>query len=255
MNIRSFNEYEQYTNGNKEDIVNKIHILTEQDNINNIPFVKINSISEAINAPVLICGDFKISNLNESNMCKVYNSFNFKKGYDYMKKHVGESFIPKAVNNRNNVKRLKFPIVATGKNRTTTYNSLYKFNKSENDYTTFREKVIPKTKYEVLMFNEDIVSVHEKINGELFEKNISKDINNAIDNITKKISESHGFDAYYLTIYESSSGKYYLSKIKKCKSFNEKQSYQLYVKIYEDHYGYNIPTWFKNKIKDINADN
>jgi len=29
----------------------------------------------------------------------------------------------------------------------------------------------------------------------------------------------------------------------------------LYVKVYEHHYGYKIPTWFKNKIKDIDADN
>ena len=214
MNIRSFSEYEKYTNGEESDIVNKVHILIKDENNYKSPFYKIESIDEALNIPVLICNDFKISRLNESDGCTIYNSFNFRKGYNYFKKYVGESFIPKIVTNRNNVKRLKFPIVATGKHGSNTYNSLYKFKKSENSYNKFQEKIIPKTRYKVLMFNND-----------------------------------------YLTIYESDSGKFYLNSIDKCNNLDEKQSYQLYIKVYEHHYGYNIPTWFKNKVRSINVNN
>ena len=255
MNIRSFSEYEKYTNGEESDIVNKVHILIKDENNYKSPFYKIESIDEALNIPVLICNDFKISRLNESDGCTIYNSFNFRKGYNYFKKYVGESFIPKIVTNRNNVKRLKFPIVATGKHGSNTYNSLYKFKKSENSYNKFQEKIIPKTRYKVLMFNNDLVSVHENINSQNFERVPSKKLNRAIKNISNKVSESHKFDAYYLTIYESDSGKFYLNSIDKCNNLDEKQSYQLYIKVYEHHYGYNIPTWFKNKVRSINVNN
>lgn len=255
MNIRSFNEYEKYTNGKEEDIINKVQILINDDNSYKSPFSKIADMKEAIDMPVIICNDFKISKVNESNNSTIYNSFNFKKGYNYFNKYVGESFMPKTVTNRNNVKRLKFPITATGKGGSNTYNSLYKFKKSETSYSKFQEKIIPKTRYKVLMFNNEAISVHEKINNESFEKDMSKSLGKAVKNISNKISESHSFDAYYLTIYESTSGKFYLNKLDKCNSLDEKQSYQLYIKIYEHHYGYNIPKWFKNKVRSINVNN
>tara|TARA_B100000963_G_C22632643_1_gene675795 strand:- start:3744 stop:4511 length:768 start_codon:yes stop_codon:yes gene_type:complete len=255
MNIRSFNEYEKYINGEEKDIVNKVYILINDEANYKSPFSKIESLNEASNMPVLICNDFRITRLNESNNYTVYNSFNFRKGYNHLNKYVGESFIPKVVKNRNNVKRLKFPIIATGKNGSNTYNSLYKFKKSENSYDKFQEKINPKTRYKILMFNNDLVSVHENINNQNFEVVPSKKLSRAIKHINNKVSEGHKFDAYCLTIYESDLGKYYLKSINKCNSLDEKQSYQLYIKIYEHHYGYNIPTWFKNKVRSINVNN
>jgi len=255
MNIRSFTEYEKYTNGSIEDIIGKVHAIT-QENVNyNSPFANIKSLEEANDFPILICSEFKVTKLNESGKIKskIYNQFNFRKGYNLINKHIGESFVPKTVKDRNNVKRLKFPIVASGKNGSNTYNSLYMFKKSENDYNSYQEKIVPKTRYEVLMFKNEAVSVYEKINDNRYERNATKDLDKAIKNITGKISESHGLDAYYLTIYESIGGKYYLNKVSKCSSMNEKQANQLYIKIYEDYYGYDLPNWFKNKVRSIDV--
>ena len=220
------------------------------------PFSIISSVEEANGMPILICGDLKIKTINESNLegLKVYNSFNVKKG-DILNQYVGENFIPKTIKNRNKVKGLSFPIVAKGKRGSNTYGSYHMFKKSENDYSSYQEKPIPRTKYDVLMFKDEPVCMYEKINDTYTSKNISRELGKKLRGISSKIMESHGLDVYHMKIYESVKGNYYLGGIRRCGDLNEKQSSLLYIKLYEDHYGYNVPVWFKNKINSLDANN
>ena len=257
MNIRSFEEFENYANGNQDNLLGKIQILTNEETSNKTPFIQISSIDEASDMPLLVCGDFKWSAINESGKSdlKIYNSYNIKTKGDLLKRFVGESFIPKIVRDRNKAKKLKFPIIASGKKGSNTYNTPYMFNKSENDYTSYQEKVIPKTKYDILMFRDKPICAYENVNGKYKDKGLQSKIAESASKIAKKILESHGMDAYKLKIYESNKGNYYLGGIYKCDDLNEKQSNLLYIALYEDHYGYNIPTWFKNKVNDIDVNN
>lgn len=257
MNIRSFEEFESYANGNQDNLLGKIQILSNEEKSNKTPFIQISSIDEASDMPLLVCGDFKWSAINESGKLdlKIYNSYSIKTKGDLLKRFVGESFIPKMVRDRNKAKKLKFPIIASGKKGSNTYNTPYMFNKSENDYASYQEKIIPKTKYDILMFRDKPICAYENINGKYSDKGLSSSIAKVSTKIAKKVLESHGMDAYKLKIYESSKGDYYLGGIHKCNELNEKQSNLLYIALYEDHYGYNIPTWFKNKVNDIDVNN
>jgi len=257
MKLKNFDIFEKYLNGKTEDITNKIQILSENLSINNSPFNHISSIDESNGTPILICNNFKISNINESDSIKehFYNSFNINSRSNFISKYTNESFIPRSTKKRNDIKRLTFPIEAIGTNINTQYKTLNKFNKSENVYHTFREKINPKTKYEVLMFRNKPIDIVEKINDSYKYKKMDTHINKSISKIVNKINESHKLDVYYIKIYESANGKIYFSGINKCNSLNERQANFLYMKLYEDHYEYPIPTWFKNKINSIYADN
>ena len=257
MNIRSFDEFESYSNGNEDNILGRIQILTNESVLENSPFIKVTSMDEAQDLPILVCGDFEWSAINESGKTglKVYNSYNIKTKGDLLKKFVGESFIPKMVKDRSKAKKLSFPIVASGKKGSTTYNTPYMFNKSENNYVSYQEKIIPKTKYDVLMFKNKPICVYEKINDTFKDRGLKSKIVESAIKIAKKILESHGMDAYKLKIYESNKGGHYLGGIHKCSDLNERQSNLLYIALYEDHYGYAVPTWFKNKINSIDVNN
>jgi hypothetical protein len=254
MNIRSFKEFENYMSGDEKSVINKVHIITSGEISENSPFSVIPNLEEADGLPVLMCGNFKLKMINESNVnnLKIYNSFNIKKT-NVLNKFIGENFIPKTIKNRTKVKSLKFPIVASGKNGTNTYNSYHMFKKSENDYNSYQEKIIPKTKYNVLMFKNEPICMYEKVNDKTFHKNISEKLRSKASSISKRIFESHGLEVYNMRIYESTGGNYYLSGISKCDSLNEHQAGLLYVKLYEDHYDYKVPTWFKNKVNSIDV--
>lgn len=256
MNIRSFEDFENYIGGNEESIKGKVKVMSNSNISENSPFSIISSVEEADGMPILICGDLKIKAINESSLdgLKVYNSFNIKRG-DILNRYVGENFIPKTIKNRNKVKSLSFPIVAKGKRGSNTYSSYYMFKKSENDYNSYQEKPVPRTKYDVLMFKNEPVCMYEKINDKYISKDISRDLNKQIKGISSKIMESHGLDVYHIKIYESVKGNYYLGGVSRCGDLNEKQSNLLYIKLYEDHYGYDIPVWFKNKINSLDANN
>lgn len=254
MNIRSFKDFENYISEDESNLKNKVNIITDGKLDKNSPFYVISSLNESRGLPVLMCGDLAIKTLNESNPndSKIYNSFNLKK-VNVFSKYIGENFIPKTIKNRNSVKTLRFPIVAKGKSGSNIYKSFHMFKKSENDYTSFQEKPIPRTKYDVLMFRDQPISVYEKINDTYTDMLLSKNLQKKITSISSKIIESHGLDVYHMKIYESIEGGYYLGGVRKCSDLDQKQAGLLYIKIYEDHYKYNIPTWFKNKINSLST--
>src|SRR6056300_1570403 len=113
MNIRSFEDFENYIGGNEESIRGKVKIISNGNISEDSPFSIISSLKEAKGMPVLMCGDFSIKKINGSSLegLKIYNSFSVKKG-DVLNKYVGENFIPKTIKNRNKVKSLTFPITA-----------------------------------------------------------------------------------------------------------------------------------------------
>lgn len=253
MKLKSFNEYETYRSGNVKDITGKVQILGENISIENSPFVHIGSVKESNGSPILIFDNIKASIINESGSSNehFYNSSNLNSRLNIHSKYANESFIPKSIRNRNKVRKLKFPIEAIGSSGISNYKTLNRFNNSENVYHTFREKINPRTKYEVLMFRDKPIDMVENINNTYTSKKINSDMLKKISAISNKINENHKLDVYYIKIYESDRNRLYLSGINKCNRLNEKQANLIYVKLYEDYYKHAVPTWFKNKINEI----
>ena len=250
--LKTFVEFEKHIGGNHADLLNKVQIMGESYTDEKSPFKRILSFTESDGGPILICNN--VSLINESNVSKesLYNSYILTKRNNKLSRFTGESFIPKTVKNRNNVKRLTFPIVAIGKKGVkNVYETYNKFNKSENFYHTFHEKIIPKTKYEALFFRNEPIHAVEKINETSKKVNMSTGFKAKLTKIANSVLEKHKMDVYYMKINEDGKGSLFLRDIRKPGVLSESQANILYVAIYEDHYNHNLPFWFKNKMNHV----
>ena len=250
--LKTFSDFEKHISGDHSELINKVQIIGESDNTEKSPFNRIDSFDESDGGPILICNN--ISMINESSVQKeqLYNSYALTNRNNKLSKFIGESFIPKTVKNRKNVKRLNFPITAIGKNGTkNVYETYSKFKKSENYYHTFQEKPVPKTKYEVLFFKNEPIHATEKINENGRHKKINSDFKTKLTHISDSIMKKHKLDVYCMNITESLNDTLFLRGLKKCSNMSESQANVLYVKLYEDYYQYNLPFWFKNKMNYI----
>ena len=250
--LKTFSDFEKHISGNHSELINKIQIIGESNIAEKSPFSRIDSFDKSNGGPILICNN--ISMINESNVNKeqLYNSYVLTNRNNKLSKFIGESFIPKTVKNRKNVKRLSFPITAIGKNGTqNVYETYNRFKKSENEYHTFQEKPVPKTKYEVLFFRNEPIHAMEKINESSKHKKINSDFKTKLTHIANSIMKKHKLDVYRMNITESLNNTLFLRGLKKCNDLSESQANVLYVKLYEDYYQYNLPIWFKNKMNQI----
>ena len=250
--IKTFDDFEKHVGGDQKDLLKKVHIIGETTVTKKSPFKRISSLDETNGHPVLLCDNQNI--INESNKIKnaFYNSMHFTRMNGQMSKFIGESFIPKTIKNRNGVKKLKFPIVATKKDGgETIYETYNKFKRSENNYSSFQEKIIPKTTYEALFFKNKPIHLIEKNNDSSNEIKLSKDIKKKLSKISNKIQEKYKFDASYIRVNENTLGSLFLEDFGKCNSLTESQANNLYIEIYEDYYDHKLPDWFKNKLRSL----
>ncbi len=250
--LKNFDDFEKHTGGSQGDLLNKIQIIGENTSVKNSPFKKILSLGESNGDPILICDNQSIINESDEFKKTVYNSTFFTKMDGYLSKFIGESFIPKTIKNRNGVKKLKFPIVATRKNgNETTYKTYNKFKRSENDYTSFQEKIIPTVTYEALLFKNEPVHLTETVDNTSKEIKISSDIKKKLTRISKKIQEKYNIDALSIKLNENAKGSLFLKDLNKCNNLTKSQANNLYIAIYEDYYNHRLPSWFKNKIRSL----
>jgi hypothetical protein len=248
--LKMFSEFYTHTKGSEKELFNKIQVIGESSSYVT-PFKRIDTLEESNGTPILMLSSIKL--LNESNVNDhiFYNNSNFNKKTNPFTKFIKESFIPKSTTVRKNVKRLKFPIVASLNGKETIYETYHRFKKSESNYTKFREKIIPKTKYDILFLNNKPVSVCENINDKLISKKIDSSFNKSLTHVSKKILEKYKLDTFYIRLNEDARGKLYLNKLNSIQKLNENQSNLLYIALYENYYKHSLPQWFKNKLTSI----
>jgi len=202
--------------------------------------------------PVIISEDFnfKSSMVNESSRNR-YNSASSPDINSVFSEFMDKSWIPKAVDSIQNVKSLKFPIVATSGHDRDLYKTLGKLRSAEKRYKKFIESPQPKTRFRVIAFRNEPICIEEKINRMPFDVSLNgfKHLN-SFSNIAESIYGSYGLDVYNMELIESLDGNIYLNDVNKLLDLNPHQAYTVYNTVYQDYYNSKLPSWVKNRILD-----
>lgn len=190
--------------------------------------------------------DFTSHKLDE-NLPGSFNSKNLPTFEEVCTNFSNESFIPKTVTDRASVKSLKFPIVGVG-NDSKEFKTYGKFKKSEMNFSKFREKIVPTTRFDVIAFKDETIHIQERINTLGFDVDSSRfKHNDSIDSIISKISESYPIDFYHVSLLESK-GNLYLESITNSLALSPSQSIKMYETAYRKCYDSALPNWFKKQL-------
>lgn len=253
MKIKGFDQYTKQYSGDITTFINKVTIATSE----NIEFPYFNYVKSSFdlkesygNSPIIISSDFAFEssaiyesnnftyNLNEVPLLdSVFNDFK------------GESFIPAEVNDIKNIKNLKFPIKAYNKNGEHDFKTIGKLRASEGNYNKFRENATPRTRFTVLSFKDNPISIIETVNNFPLDVDINRfSYINEIKNISKLLFEKYNLDFYNIEILESEKGSLYLNGVNKKLALNPHQSFKVYEAAYLDYYETRIPNWVKKSM-------
>jgi hypothetical protein len=204
----------------------------------------------SIDSPIIITDLFNESSqiINESLNYK-YNSSITPDWKLVEESFSNSSYFPKQVSDIKKIKDLRFPIVAQSGSFSDEYKSVGKLKSAERIYKNFKERPVPRTRFKILAFKNNPISIVEWIN----KFPIDVDLNNFIyisesEDLCNKIYDKFKLDVYNIEILESVDGRIYLESIDKKINLNPHQARLLYESIYEDYYKTRLPNWVKNKI-------
>lgn len=253
--IKSFDQYSSQFSSDPSNFLNKIGIATSE-NFNHSYFKviqnKFDLMEAAIDFPIIITDTFNETTqvINES-LTHKYNSSALPNQESVLESFKDLGYLPNEVDNIRNVKSLTFPITAIGKNFKDEHKSIGSLRKAERIYSKFRENPVARTRFKVLGFKGNPISVVEWINKfpldvELTGFQYSKDLENICESINKKFN----LDVYNVNIIESINGKIFVESIDRNLDLNPHESKLLYESIYRDFYKSRLPNWIKNKINE-----
>lgn len=250
MKFRSFNEYLDDKSGNIETYMQKVGIATNNDVF---PIFKkitssddIEELSEEI--AVILSDDYLYENSSINEHMSVFN--NKKLDLSDIRKQIGEfRHIPKKVTNIQEVKKLKFPIIASNKFGEYSYKTIGKLKASESIYSSFKESIVPKTRFNILAHKNKAISIVERINKMPLDVDVSKfSMLDQINDIANKIYETYSLDFYNIEVLESSKGTLYINSIDRNIKTNPRESVLLYENAYLEYNKRPLPNWVKNQM-------
>lgn len=250
MKFRSFNEYLDDKSGDINMYIQKVGIATNND-VSPI-FKKITSsddieeLSEEI--AVILSDDYLHENSAINEHISAFN--NKKLDLSDIRKQIGEfRHIPKKVTNIQEVKKLKFPIIASNKSGEYSYKTIGKLKASESIYKSFKESIVPKTRFNILAHKNKAISIVERINRMPLDVDVSKfSMLDQINDITNKIYETYSLDFYNIEVLESSKGTLYINSIDRNIKTNPRESVLLYENAYLEYNKRPLPNWVKNQM-------
>lgn len=255
MKLKKFDDYvKQYSNDVKT-FLNKVAIATNED-VNLSYFNVVRSgfdLSNNVGIPIIVSESFtnKSIAINESNGF-TYNIHEFPIFNLVCEDFVDVNFIPKSVKDIKEIKKnkLKFPILAEGKEYSDEYKTIEKLRASERLYDRFIEKPIPRTRFSVLSFRNVPISIVETINKYPLDVEIKGfQFINEVKEIVNSIYEKYNnLDFYNLELVESIKGGIYLTDINKKLNLNPHQAKIVYETAYQDYYKSKLPNWARTKI-------
>lgn len=252
MKLPKFKEYERRTSSSIDSFTKKVAIAS--DTLESCKFfehVKSSfDISPIDETPLIVWNNFSFKSqaINESTSRFIYNRNNFPKLDEVYDSFIGESFIPKTITDRKELKKLKFPIIAIKENELDEFKTFGKFKKSEKFYLKFREKITPNSEYTVSVFRSNPIHIEEKIKGIPFDVNVSTFSNlQILEKILTKLYEKYNMDFYSVDILESNNSLY-LGEINSVTKISPSLGLSIYENAYIDYYETKLPTWVKNKI-------
>lgn len=255
MKLKDFKSYSSYYSKDPKNFEKKI-VLASQKPSNLAMFETVTTVDSALqitgDIPVIQWNDFTFSQgeVHESFCSTVYNQSRIPKRKELNDKFRGEPFIPKEVTDRLQIKKMKFPIIAFSANGSDEFKTYGKFKKSEMPYNSFQEKIIPTSRFEVLVSGKTPIHAQKKINGIPFDLDMVRwpHLEEAAK-ICERIDEAWSPEYYVVKLMESK-GNLYLDSISRSVDLTPSQGVKLYESAYRDHYQANLPSWFKTKLFD-----
>lgn len=253
MNLKNFNQYTKQYSTDVKSFINRVAIATNED----IDFPYFDYIKNSYdlkenhkNIPIIVSDSFvsESSAIYESNEF-TYNLNELPSMDRVFEDFKDESFITNQTYNIKDIKKLKFPVTAYHKNGSDEFKTIGKLRSSEGVYERFREKIIPTTKFKVLSFKGDPISIVETINKFPLDVDIKRfTLLNEIKKITKALHEKYDLDFYNVEILESAKRGLYLNNVNKKLDLNPHQAFVVYESAYNDYYSSRVPNWVKEQM-------
>ena len=181
-------------------------------------------------------------------------------------------FIPKAVYKKEDAKDLQFPVIAKpddghsglGIEIFDTYEDL---EKSKGKFENYSEAKDLDKEFRVLLMNEEPVLVHERVSlneNEIKDKDadeqteftyVDQDMNkldfmNEVNNICKTIREKLKLGLWSIDLMIDKSGNCWVAEINSASGMAADKMARVYVKVYEDFYGKELPQEFKTYLNE-----
>lgn len=253
MKYKNFEQYSRQYSKDIESFINRVAIATNES----IKFPYFDYIKNKFdlqenykNIPIIVSDDFT----NESDALNESDEFTYNLNemptidtvFDDFK---NESFTTNSVSDIKNIKELKFPVTAYHKDGSIDFKTLGKLKASEGIYNSFREKIIPKTKFKVLSFKGDPISVVETINKFPLDVDMKRFTRlNEVRKISKALHDKYDLDFYNIELLESANGKLYINGVNRKLDLNPHQAFVVYEAAYNDYYTSRVPKWVKDKM-------
>jgi hypothetical protein len=252
VRIKTFNEYSDQYSNDISTFVNKIAIATNEGL--DFPFFNYVSNKFELNEtlgwmPIIMSEGFTFdtTTVNES-----YFTYNMSKTPDIEEvyEHFSNAvFVPKLTREFSRLKKMKFPVTAYSKNGSQDFKTLNKLRASEGIYEKFRENPVPKTKFKVLSFKGEPVSIVETINKMPLDVDLKRfSYLKEVKEISKSLYEKYDLDFYNVELIESTKGGLFINGVNKNLNMNPHQSLKVYETVYEDYYETRIPNWVKDRM-------
>lgn len=199
----------------------------------------------SIETPVVLWDGFSFDFTQINEKAQFFNRKSIPTSSEIAQKYSGLDFMPKSTNVRKEVKGLRFPIIGDLGKDSQEFKTYGKFRKSEKSFSNFREKIVPRTKFDVLTFRDEPIHVEERINKLGFDVNIgSFEFLNESKKIANLINREYGPDFYKIRLLEAN-GLVYLDSIVASGELSPAQYLKMYEMAYENSYHSKLPNWFK----------
>ncbi len=199
--------------------------------------------------PVILWDNFNIEGkkINESSS-HIYNSVRLPSFGRIREQLSNESYIAPSTKDRAQVKSLKFPIIASKDGESEMFKTYGKYKKSEKFYDSYRQKIVPTTKFDVIAFKGDTIHIQEKINGIGFDADLSRFKHPAqVTKIAKKVNEKFKADFYHMELLETN-GKLFLNNVTTSAKLSPTQNVKMYEAAYESFYDRRLPKWYRDQV-------
>lgn len=254
MKIQTFNDYERRYSKDYSTFSKQVAIasLTKKEH----PFFSIVNNKKDIHEryqgyPVILDEGFCIGvqALYESSV-GAYNSNRAPDLIEISRKLSDNPYLPKISNSIKDIRKgFRFPIIAKSDTKSDSYKTIGKLRSAGINYSTFIENPEAKTRFKILVFKGDPISIVEWINKFPIDVNLNsfEYLKESIQ-ISNLIWENFNLDLCNIEIIESIKGDILMKSVDTNMNLNPLQEKLVYERIYEDYYESKLPNWFKHKI-------
>lgn len=260
MNIKSFTEFEKHNSKDLSSYLGQVGIATFSKKEH--PYYSIISeqsslVENQYDFPIILDSGFNVSiqTINE-NSSIVYNSVNSPDKYQVLEGLKDSKYSPRVVRNIRDLKKgFRFPVIASNDHTTNDYKTIGKLRNSGVNYSKFVENPVPKTRFKILSFKGEPISIIERINKFEADVNLNHfDYIKESKEICKDVNEKFGLDICNIEIIESVKGDLLIRSINTDINLNPLQESIMYEKIYEDFYECRLPNFVKDHIFEKTVD-